>query len=275
MRENITQAKRIVIKVGTSTLTHENGKINLARVDKLSEVLSDLMNQGLELILVTSGAVGLGMNKLKLDSRPKNIRERQAAAAVGQSELMHLYSKFFSEYGHIVGQILLTKDVIDQEYSRSNVINTFETLLEKGIIPIVNENDSVSTDELEYNDHHTFGDNDTLSAIVSNLINADLLILLSDINGFYDDDPNINKQAKLIHEVHYINQEIQSSAKGVINNKGTGGMATKINAAKICLDAHIKMIIAQGKEPQILYKILKGEQVGTLFYRSISKSKSM
>ncbi len=275
MRENITQAKRIVIKVGTSTLTHENGKINLARVDKLSEVLSDLMNQGLELILVTSGAVGLGMNKLKLDSRPKNIRERQAAAAVGQSELMHLYSKFFSEYGHIVGQILLTKDVIDHEHSRSNVINTFETLLEKGIIPIVNENDSVSTDELEYNDHHTFGDNDTLSAIVSNLINADLLILLSDIDGFYDDDPNINKQAKLIHEVHYINQEIQSSAKGVINNKGTGGMATKINAAKICLDAHIKMIIAQGKEPQILYKILKGEQVGTLFYRSISKSKSM
>lgn len=275
MRENITQAKRIVIKVGTSTLTHENGKINLARVDKLSEVLSDLMNQGLELILVTSGAVGLGMNKLKLDSRPKNIRERQAAAAVGQSELMHLYSKFFSEYGHIVGQILLTKDVIDHEHSRSNVINTFETLLEKGIIPIVNENDSVSTDELEYNDHHTFGDNDTLSAIVSNLINADLLILLSDIDGFYDDDPNINKQAKLIHEVYYINQEIQSLAKGVINNKGTGGMATKINAAKICLDAHIKMIIAQGKEPQILYKILKGEQVGTLFYRSISKSKSM
>lgn len=275
MRENITQAKRIVIKVGTSTLTHENGKINLARVDKLSEVLSDLMNQGLEIILVTSGAVGLGMNKLKLDSRPKNVRERQAAAAVGQSELMHLYSKFFSEYGHIVGQILLTKDVIDHEHSRSNVINTFETLLEKRIIPIVNENDSVSTDELEYNDHHTFGDNDTLSAIVSSLINADLLILLSDIDGFYDDDPNLNKQAKLIHEVKKIDEEIKNSAKGVINNKGTGGMATKINAAKICLDAHIKMIIAQGKDPQILYNILKGEQVGTLFYRSISKSKSM
>lgn len=275
MRENITQAKRIVIKVGTSTLTHENGKINLARVDKLSEVLSDLMNQGLEIILVTSGAVGLGMNKLKLDSKPKNVRERQAAAAVGQSELMHLYSKFFSEYGHIVGQILLTKDVIDHENSRLNVINTFETLLEKGIIPIVNENDSVSTDELEYNDHHTFGDNDTLSAIVSSLINADLLILLSDIDGFYDDDPNLNKQAKLIHEVKKIDEEIKNSAKGVINNKGTGGMATKINAAKICLDAHIKMIIAQGKDPQILYNILKGEQVGTLFYRSISKSKSM
>lgn len=275
MRENITQAKRIVIKVGTSTLTHENGKINLARVDKLSEVLSDLMNQGLEIILVTSGAVGLGMNKLKLDSKPKNVRERQAAAAVGQSELMHLYSKFFSEYGHIVGQILLTKDVIDHENSRLNVINTFETLLEKGIIPIVNENDSVSTDELEYNDHHTFGDNDTLSAIVSSLINADLLILLSDIDGFYDDDPNLNKQAKLIHEVKKIDEEIKNSAKGVINNKGTGGMATKINAAKICLDAHIKMIIAQGKDPQILYNILKGEQVGTLFYRSISKSKSL
>lgn len=275
MRENKTQAKRIVIKVGTSTLTHENGKINLARVDKLSEVLSDLMNQGLEIILVTSGAVGLGMNKLMLDSKPKNVRERQAAAAVGQSELMHLYSKFFSEYGHIVGQILLTKDVIDHENSRLNVINTFETLLEKGIIPIVNENDSVSTDELEYNDHHTFGDNDTLSAIVSSLINADLLILLSDIDGFYDDDPNLNKQAKLIHEVKKIDEEIKNSAKGVINNKGTGGMATKINAAKICLDAHIKMIIAQGKDPQILYNILKGEQVGTLFYRSISKSKSM
>lgn len=267
MRENITKAKRIVVKVGTSTLTHENGKINLARVDKLSEVLSDLMNQGHEIILVTSGAVGVGMNKLKLTTRPKTIRERQAAAAVGQSELMHLYSKFFSEYGHIVAQILLTKDVIDQTHTRDNVINTFETLLERGIIPIVNENDSVSTDELEFSDNHSFGDNDTLSAIVSTLIKADLLILLSDIDGFYDDDPNINKNAKLIHEVNEISAEVKTSAKGVISNKGTGGMTTKINAANICLDAHINMIIAAGQNPQILYQILKGEQIGTFFYR--------
>ena len=267
MRENIVQAKRIVIKVGTSTLTHENGKIHLARVDNLSEVLSDLMNQGLEVILVTSGAVGVGMNKLKLSSRPKTIRERQAAAAVGQSELMHLYSKFFSEYGHIVGQILLTKDVVEHNYSRQNVINTFETLLEKGIIPIVNENDSVSTEELELSDNHSFGDNDTLSAIVSTLIKADLLILLSDIDGFYNDDPNLNKDAYIIHEVHEITSDVQSSAKGVISNKGTGGMSTKINAAKICMEKNIPMIIAHGKNPQILYPILKGEHIGTLFER--------
>jgi len=267
MRKNIKNAKRIVVKVGTSTLTHENGKINLARVDKLSEVLSDLMNQGLEIILVTSGAVGVGMGKLKLNSKPKSVRERQAAAAVGQSELMHLYSKFFSEYGHIVGQILLTKDVIEHTHSRMNVINTFETLLEKEIIPIVNENDSVATEELELYENHTFGDNDTLSAIVSTLVQADLLILLSDIDGFYNDDPNLNKDAKLIHEVFEISNEVKNSAKGVISNKGTGGMATKINAAKICLDSNINMIIAHGKNPEILYQILKGDQIGTLFYR--------
>lgn len=267
MRENITKAKRIVVKVGTSTLTHENGKINLARVDKLSEVLSDLMNQGLEVILVTSGAVGVGMGKLKLTSRPKSVRERQAAAAVGQSELMHLYSKFFSEYGHIVGQILLTKDVVEHAHSRNNVINTFETLLEKEIIPIVNENDSVATEELELYENHTFGDNDTLSAIVSTLVKADLLILLSDIDGFYNDDPNLNKNARLIHEVYEISNEVENSAKGVISNKGTGGMATKINAAKICLDANINMIIAHGKNPEILYQIFKGDQIGTLFHR--------
>lgn len=267
MRENITKAKRIVVKVGTSTLTHDNGKINLARVDKLSEVLSDLMNQGLEIILVTSGAVGVGMGKLKLSSRPKSVRERQAAASVGQSELMHLYSKFFSEYGHIVGQILLTKDVVEHSHSRNNVINTFETLLEKEIIPIVNENDSVATEELEIYENHIFGDNDTLSAIVSTLVKADLLILLSDIDGFYNDDPNLNKNAKLIHEVFEISNEVKNSAKGVISNKGTGGMATKINAAKICLDANINMIIAHGKNPEILYQILKGDQIGTLFHR--------
>lgn len=267
MRKNITHAKRIVVKVGTSTLTHENGKINLARVDKLSEVLSDLMNQGLEIILVTSGAVGVGMGKLKLNTRPKSVRERQAAAAVGQSELMHLYSKFFSEYGHIVGQILLTKDVVEYEQSRKNVINTFEELLTRGIIPIVNENDSVATEELEFQDNHSFGDNDTLSAIVSVLVNADLLILLSDIDGFYNDDPNLNKNAQLINEIYELNEEVTRSAKGVISTKGTGGMATKINAARICLNNDINMIIAHGQSPQILYQILKGEQIGTLFHR--------
>lgn len=263
MRTTISIAKRIVIKVGTSTLTHENGKINLARLDKLAEVLSDLVNQGKQVILVSSGAIGVGVAKMKLSERPHLIRDRQAAAAVGQSELMHLYSKFFGEYGHIVAQILLTKDVLEKDILRSNVSNTFETLLEKEIIPIVNENDPVSTDEIIGDT--SFGDNDTLSALVAHLLKADCLIILSDIDGFYSADPKKDKTAILVSEIEEVTPEVEAKAGGVGSNRGTGGMATKLKAAKLVNAQGIPLIIAQGSKPERLYNILQGEDVGTLF----------
>lgn len=265
MRNHIKQAQRIVIKVGTSTLTHENGRTNLARMEKLAQVLSDLMNQGKEIILVSSGAIAVGLGKMNLTRRPDSIRERQAVASVGQCELMHLYSKFFGEYGHVVGQILLTRDVVEEAHRRTNAINTFETLLEKKVLPIVNENDSVSTDELS-GDNHVFGDNDTLSATVAELVQADLLIILSDIDGFYDADPRKHKDAKIIHSVFEINQTVIDKAGGAGSSRGTGGMATKINAAKITHEAGIDLIIAQGAKPELLYPVLEGEIIGTLFW---------
>lgn len=265
MRNHIKQAKRIVIKVGTSTLTHENGRVYLARLNKLTEVISDLMNQGKQVILVTSGAIGVGVGKMKLPERPHSIRERQAIAAIGQTELMQLYSKFFAEFGHVVGQILLTRDVVEEDQRRNHVINTFETLLEMEVLPIVNENDSVAVEELS-GDKANFGDNDTLSAIVAELTHADLLIILSDIDGFYEADPHKNKDARIIHSVFEINSTIEEKAGGTGSNRGTGGMATKINAAKIAHNAGIDMIIAQGSHPEILYPILEGEIIGTLFW---------
>ena len=203
-RKNIKNHKRIVVKVGTSTLTYSNGNINLSRIEKLTRVLSDLMNSGKEVVLVTSGAVGVGVNKLKLKERPKTIKEKQAAAAVGQSELMHIYGKFFGEYSHIVGQVLLT---------------------ENKVIPIVNENDTVAIDEIE--NIVRFGDNDNLSAIVAGLVSADLLIILSDIDGFYDSDPRKNPDSKMIKEVIEITKELEECAGGAGTSFGTGGMATK------------------------------------------------
>ncbi len=264
-RSNIKTSKRIVVKIGTSSLTYDNGNINLQRMEKLARVLSDLMNQGKQIVLVTSGAIGVGVGKLKLTERPSSTREKQAVAAVGQSELMHLYSKFFLEYGHIVGQILLTSRDVEEKQSRQNLINTFETLLEKGILPIVNENDSVSTEELEFK-HALFSENDTLSAIVASLISADTLILLSDINGLYEEDPHINPEAKLIHEVHSIDQTILQLSKGITSNRGTGGMTTKIRAAQIATEAGIDMMIIQGENPELLYDALDGQEIGTLFY---------
>ena len=193
-RKQLKEAKRVVVKVGTSTLTYENGNINLTRIEKLTRILSDMINSGNEVVLVTSGAIGVGVSKLKLKEKPKTIREKQAVAAVGQCELMHIYSKFFGEYSHVVGQVLLTRDVVEDDHIRENVCNTFETLLENGIIPIVNENDTVSIDEIE--NIVRFGDNDNLSAIVASLVKADLLVILSDIDGFYDSDPRSNKEAK-------------------------------------------------------------------------------
>lgn len=265
LRKNLSKAKRIVVKVGTSTLTYENGRINFTRIDKLVRVLSDLANQEKEVVLVTSGAIGVGVSKLKLQSKPKTVREKQAVAAVGQLELMHIYDKFFSEYGHVVAQILLTRDIVENHMAREHVINTFETLIEKGIIPIVNENDSVAVDEIESGVNRVFGDNDTLSAMVGELVRADLLIILTDIGGFYDSDPRKNSNAKRISIIKEITPEIEQYAGGVGSSRGTGGMITKLAAAKIASSAGIDMVIANGEDPNVIFKILDGEDVGSVF----------
>lgn len=265
-RDEIKDLKRIVVKVGTSTLTYENGNINLTRIEKLTRVLSDMMNSGKEVVLVTSGAIGVGVSKLKLKEKPKTIREKQAVAAVGQCELMHIYSKFFGEYSHTVGQVLLTRDVVEDEHIRENVCNTFETLLENRIIPIVNENDTVSIDEIE--NIVRFGDNDNLSAIVSGLVKADLLIILSDIDGFYDSDPRKNKGSKLIKQIDKITPEIEECAGGAGSNLGTGGMVTKLTAAKTATELGVNMILANGEEPKVLFDIINGKEIGTLFIKN-------
>lgn len=264
-RCEIKNMNRIVVKVGTSTLTYDNGNINLTRIEKLARVLSDIQNSGKEVVLVTSGAIGVGVSKLKLKEKPSTIREKQAVAAVGQCELMHIYSKFFGEYGHVVGQVLLTRDVVEDDHVRKNVCNTFETLLEKGIVPIVNENDTVSIDEIE--NIVRFGDNDNLSAIVSGLVNADLLIILSDIDGFYDSDPRKNKDSKMLKIVNEITEELEECAGGAGSNLGTGGMITKLTAAKTATSKGVSMVLANGSNPSILLDIIDGKDIGTLFVR--------
>lgn len=263
LRDNIKDVKRIVVKVGTSTLTYENGNINLTRIEKLTRVLSDMMNSGKEVVLVSSGAIGVGVSKLKLKEKPTEIREKQAVAAVGQCELMHIYSKFFGEYSHVVGQVLLTRDVVEDEHIRENVCNTFNTLLEHKIIPIVNENDTVAIDEIE--NIVKFGDNDNLSAIVSGLVGADLLIILSDIDGFYDSNPRENEEAKLLKVVNEVTEELEEFAGGAGSSLGTGGMITKLMAARVAADFGVDMILANGEEPKLLLDIIKGEEIGTLF----------
>jgi glutamate 5-kinase len=265
IRSHLKDKKRIVVKVGTSTLTYENGKLNLNRIDRLARVLSDIQNMGKELILVSSGAMGVGVGRLKLGERPNSVSERQAVAAVGQSELMHIYSRAFSEYGHIVGQILLTRDVIDNEYSRGNVINTFMTLMKMEIIPIVNENDSVSIEEIANRFSTGFGDNDTLSVIVAKLVEADLLIILTDINGFYDKDPRKHKDAALLSHISSITPSVEKAAGGVGSLRGTGGMLTKISAAKMAIENGIDMVLASGEDPLLIYDIIGGKDIGTLF----------
>lgn len=256
-------SKRIVIKVGTSTLTYENGKVNLRRVEKLCKVLSDLRNRGEEVILVSSGAIGIGVGKLSLKERPQTTREKQAVAAVGQCELMFMYDKIFSEYNNTVAQVLLTKYAVDAEHKKQNVENTFDTLLSMGIIPIVNENDTVSIDELS---GENIGDNDMLSAIVATLVKADTLLILTDCDGLYSDNPSINKDAKKIDVVEKITDDIRSMASGSVSNRGTGGMATKINAAVLATESGIDCIVANGSDPEIIYDIIdSGKNIGTLF----------
>lgn len=251
--------KRIVVKVGTSTLTHSTGLLNLNRIEKLVRQLSDIHNQGIEIILVSSGAIGAGIGKLGLKKRPSTLPEKQAAAAIGQGVLMHMYEKIFSEYGKVVGQILLTKDDVSHRDRFLNARNTFFALLEQGVIPIVNENDVISIDEIK------FGDNDTLSAMVSTLAEADLLILLTDIDGLYDSNPKNNPNAKLIQYVDTITEDIESSADGAGSTLGTGGMITKINAGKIATSSGTSMVIVNGSTPNILNNIINNKYVGTLF----------
>lgn len=254
----------VVIKVGTSTLTYDTGKLNFKRLDILSRVISDIKNSGKKVVLVSSGAIGVGMSKLNMQKKPNSVKEKQAIAAVGQCELMSIYDRLFAEYGTVVAQILLTKDAITNKERRLNAINTLSTLIEKDIVPIVNENDSVSTDEIK------IGDNDTLSANVSELVGADILIILSDIDGLYNDNPKTNPDAKIVREVNKITEEIESMASGAGTSRGTGGMITKISAAKIANKCNTDVVIANGSDPHIIYDILSGEDVGTIFYGGLN-----
>ena len=255
----ITEAKRIVVKVGTSSLTYANGKLNLPQIDLLARQLTDLYNQGKEVVLVSSGAIATGMGRLGLEEKPKDIPQKQALAAVGQGVLLHIYEKMFAEYGQIVAQLLLTKADLDNHMRFLNARNTLLALLKMGIIPIINENDTVSIDEIR------IGDNDTLAATVGVLIEADLVILLSDIQGLYESDPRKNPEAKMLEVVEKIDSSIESLAGAAGSNLGTGGMVTKIMAAKIANNAGIPLVIAHGAEENVLAKIVKGENVGTLF----------
>ena len=252
-------AKRVVVKVGTSTLTHSTGLLNIRRVEELVRVLSDLKNAGNEVILVTSGAIGVGAGKLGMTKRPSDMPTKQACAALGQSELMYVYDKCFSEYNHNVAQVLLTRDIIENSQRKENVTNTLSRLLSLSVIPVINENDTVSTEEIE------FGDNDTLSAIVASIVNADLLMILSDIDGLYDSDPHKNPDAKRIPRVYALDDSIMALAGSKGSEFGTGGMATKLHAAQICMESKIPMIIMNGSRPVEMYRLFDGEEIGTLF----------
>lgn len=260
------EKQRIVVKVGTSTLTGENGALNYRTIDKLAQVLSSLHNEGHQVVLVSSGAIAVGVNKMRLPMKPQDVCMKQAAAAVGQCEIMHIYDKFFGEYGNIVGQILLTAEDIAVKEKRRNLKNTFEALLENGMIPVVNENDSVSHAEIE-SEKKVFGDNDMLSAIVANLCEANALIILSDIEGLYDSNPHENPEAVLIHEVTEITEDIKSLGSGTDSNRGTGGMVTKLEAAEFATTHGMDMYIAHGNDPENIYRIIEGELVGTRFIK--------
>ena len=255
---------RIVVKVGTSTLTNEMGKSDLRSFDRLACVLSDIQNMGHEVILVSSGAIAVGTNKLCLKERPSSMRMKQAAAAVGQCSIMFLYDKFFSDYDKTIAQILLNAEDMEQEEKKENLINTFNALLEMGIIPIVNENDSVSYTEIESEDR-LFGDNDMLSAVVAVLCRARRLIILSDINGLHDADPRLYPSARLISRIDKIDEAVYALAGGAGSRRGTGGMKTKLRAAALATARGIDTIITNGKAPEAIYEIVKGSGAGTLF----------
>lgn len=258
--------KRIVVKVGTSTLTHDNGNINFKRIDALARVISDLKNMGYEVILVSSGAIAVGVGKLGLPEKPKSTRKKQALAAIGQVSLMTIYEKFFREYGYSTGQVLLTKFILEDEERYTLAKNAFDTMLDYGVVPIVNENDVISSYEIE------FGDNDTLSAYIANLTDADLLVIMSDIDGFYDGNPN-DANSKLIPVVEELTDELKSCASGEGTRRGTGGMITKLHAAELVCSNGIDMIITNGSKPESLYDIVNSKSVGTLFKANKKQNK--
>ena len=261
-KEYLGEVKRVVIKVGTTTLTHETGLLNLERIEILVRQIANLHNNGYEVMLVTSGAIGAGMGKLNLKNRPKTLPEKQAVAAVGQVALIHLYQKIFAEYGKNVGQLLLTASDINERNRYLNGRNTCFALFNAGVIPIINENDAIAVEEIKV------GDNDTLSAFVATLVDADLLIILSDIDGLYDSNPKENPNAKLLPLITTLNEEIKAMAGDSNSKFGTGGMATKIKAAEIALNSGVNMVIAQGEKPENLIKIVRGEDIGTLFVKN-------
>ena len=258
-REALKKAKRIVIKVGTSTITYANGKRNFSQIDRLACEISDLQNQGKEMILVTSGAVAVGVDRMGLPGKPKTIPGKQAAAAVGQGVLMHTYEKFFADYGQIVAQVLITKTEAIDRHRYTNTRNTFMELMRQRVIPIVNENDVVALDELK------IGDNDNMSALVAGIVDADLVIILSDVDGLYTANPQTHPDAVIVPEVAEITPEIEASAGGVGSARGTGGMATKIQAAKAATSSGIHLVIASGTEKNAITRVLQGEELGTLF----------
>lgn len=261
VREQLSRKERIVVKIGSSSLVHSNtGNLDYVKLEKLVRFLCDLRNQGKDVILVSSGAIGVGAKSLGLHERPRTTSLKQACAAVGQGQLMMVYQKLFSEYHQVSAQVLLTFDVITSEERRRNAVNTFNELLQLGIIPVVNENDTVATEEIE------FGDNDTLSAIVAALVKADCLVIMSDIDGLYTDDPHFNKDARLISEVEKITDELKDMAKGAATSLGTGGMATKISAASIATAVGADMVILNGERIEILNELFQGQDVGTIFH---------
>ena len=261
-REILKGKKRVVVKIGTSSLTYPNGKLNFQRIEKLVRVLSEIQAAGRQIILVSSGAVAVGSGRMGIDRKPESLVEKQALAAIGQAELIKIYQKFFDDHSQLTAQVLLTRDAITSSKRRQNARNTLFTLLEMRIVPIINENDAVSTEEIE------FGDNDTLSAHVAELVDADLLILLTDIDGLYSADPKTDPEASIISKVYDISPGIEALATGSGTSFATGGMATKIAAAKICMESCIDMVIANGSVPAVVHDILNGQNVGTFFYFS-------
>lgn len=264
-KRNYSSVKRIVVKVGSSSIAYSTGKLNLYQIECLVRQLSDLHNQGKDVILVSSGAIGTGVGKLGLSGRPRTIPAKQAAAAVGQGILMHIYEKFFSEYGVTAGQVLLTREDFSDRRRFLNARNTLHALLQFGVIPVINENDTVAVDEIK------LGENDTLSALVAGLVDAELLVLLSDIQGLYTADPRKDPDARLIREVKEITPEIESLAGGTGSKLGTGGMATKISAARIAAHSGVSTVLACAGEKDIVLKVVAGEQVGTVFLPSSNK----
>ncbi len=258
-RAMLKNKKRIVVKIGTSSLSYSNGRLNFQRIEKLAYVLSAIRRKGIQVTLVSSGAIGVGAGRIGMSERPVNLAQKQALAAIGQAELIKIYQKFFSDYSQIVAQVLLTKDVLNNSVRHHNARSTIERLLQMEIIPIINENDTISTYEIE------FGDNDTLSAIVAKLIQADLLIMLSDIDGLYSADPRITDNAEIIHTVTEITPELEKLANGAGTSFSTGGMITKLAAAKICHEENIDVVITNGNVPEIIFNVLEGKEVGTHF----------